>query len=216
MEDPSRKTPSYQLIVRGRLGNAPTLRDTRGKTIRSIATGRMAVQVPDRSVEAADGQRHTLWLRLVAFDALAEYLSRHHKGDLQVATGSLRYSQFTGRDGIHREVWECLVSYLDSERAFPPLERPPERPVVEPQPKGRAERDREAYLLWEEREKEDEALLERVRREAEEEAAKTPAAADQAAEPSDEELDAEEDRKNRELVEELLGQALDQQDGPDP
>lgn len=62
------------------------------------------------------------------------------------------------------------MTYLDSERTFPPMELPPERPVLEAQPKGSAERDREQHLRWLEHEKETEALLAQERARAESEA----------------------------------------------
>lgn len=130
MDDQTTKTPAFQLIARGRRGGKPTFKATRGGQTKVISTGRLAVHVPDRSVGAAPSDRQVVWLRLVAFDGHAEYLSGHEKGEEVTVTGALRFSAFVGRDGVRREVWECAVDYLESERTWPlGLKRPP-RPVL--------------------------------------------------------------------------------------
>ena len=105
---------SMHLIARGRLGAKPVSRTGKNPPHRTVVTCPMGVRIPDRSMGAAQGAYEMLWLRLVGFGDAGAALAGHLKGEIVYAVGEMRFSSFTGRDGVKRDQWELALETIKS------------------------------------------------------------------------------------------------------
>ncbi|MEQ1955325.1 single-stranded DNA-binding protein [Mesorhizobium sp. CN2-181] len=94
--------------IHGRLGRDPNQITT--KTGTAMATAPVAVTL--------DGE--TLWVRVVAFNKLAEILLRHMKGEMVSVSGRCQLSKWTDQSGTPRETLEVIADSLISARSVRP------------------------------------------------------------------------------------------------
>ena len=92
------------ITIRGRLGAAPTSRETSNGS--QMATGSLAVTLPSRQED------ETEWFNLIPFGRVAEVLGGHKKGDALVAMGELQVNKYTTRDGKERRNLQVPIESL--------------------------------------------------------------------------------------------------------
>ena len=101
----------------GRLGQDPKPISTRTGT--AMAAASLAVDVADPRGRDDAGGGPPLWLKVVAFGALAESLARHAKGDPLSVSGRLQVRRYDA-GGATREEWQCIADSIVSARAARP------------------------------------------------------------------------------------------------
>ncbi|HHU7835145.1 TPA: single-stranded DNA-binding protein, partial [Escherichia coli] len=82
-----------------------------------MTLARMAVSLP--CSQAQDGQA-TLWLSVIAFGKQADFLAKHHKGDVASVSGTMQVSQWTGQNGETRQGWQVIADSVISARTARP------------------------------------------------------------------------------------------------
>ena len=101
----------------GRLGQDPKAIETRTGTAMTVAS--LAVDVADPRDRDNAGGGPPLWLKVVAFGALAESLARHARGDPLSVSGRLQVRRYDA-GGETREEWQVVADSIVSARAARP------------------------------------------------------------------------------------------------
>lgn len=101
----------------GRIGNDPTemvLRygERKGE---KMTSARVACHMPKTGSGTGQGT-HTEWIRLLAGGGAAEALMMLSQGDRVAFEGLLRRNVWTGRNGVERSGFECLVERLSTDQ----------------------------------------------------------------------------------------------------
>lgn len=104
-----------KIVIMGRLTRDPEIRRTQSGT--AVASITLAV---DRDYKAADGERETDFIDVVAWRSTAEFLVRYFsKGRMAVVEGRLQVRGWTDKDGNKRRSTEVVadtVYFGDSRR----------------------------------------------------------------------------------------------------
>lgn len=128
--------PYYnKVILVGRLTRDPETRMT--TTGSAVASFTLAV---DRPVRPSEGQRTTDFIRIVAFNKLADFVRLYlKKGQLVLVEGELRINKWQSRDGanmITPEIWARDIRFMEKkgavEETVEEIEKPFEEPIVNP------------------------------------------------------------------------------------
>lgn len=128
--------PYYnKVILVGRLTRDPETRMT--TTGSAVASFTLAV---DRPVRPSEGQRTTDFIRIVAFNKLADFVRLYlKKGQLVLVEGELRINKWQSRDGanmITPEIWARDIRFMEKkgavEETIEEIEKPFEEPIVNP------------------------------------------------------------------------------------
>lgn len=128
--------PYYnKVILVGRLTRDPEARMT--TTGSAVASFTLAV---DRPVRPSEGQRTTDFIRIVAFNKLADFVRLYlKKGQLVLVEGELRINKWQSRDGanmITPEIWARDIRFMEKkgavEETVEEIEKPFEEPIVNP------------------------------------------------------------------------------------
>ena len=101
----------------GRLGQDPKPIETRTGTAMTVAS--LAVDVADPRDRDDAGGGPPLWLKVLAFGALAESLARHARGDPLSVSGRLQVRRYDA-GGETREEWQIVADAIVSARAARP------------------------------------------------------------------------------------------------
>ena len=72
------------------------------------------------NVARANADEDTAWFSLAAFGKTGETLSRHQKGDLLAAMGTLTRRKYTDRNGVDRVGWALTCEQIVSARTVRP------------------------------------------------------------------------------------------------
>jgi single-stranded DNA-binding protein len=62
----------------------------------------------------------TFWVTVLAFNAQAEALERHRKGDMLSVTGWLNRSKYQAADGTERDSWTLRADTVHGAKSMPP------------------------------------------------------------------------------------------------
>lgn len=128
--------PYYnKVILVGRLTRDPETRMT--TTGSAVASFTLAV---DRPVRPSEGQRTTDFIRIVAFNKLADFVRFYlKKGQLVLVEGELRINKWQSRDGANMttpEIWARDIRFMEKkgavEETVEEIEKPFEEPIVNP------------------------------------------------------------------------------------
>jgi single-strand DNA-binding protein len=128
--------PYYnKVILVGRLTRDPETRMT--TTGSAVASFTLAV---DRPVRPSEGQRTTDFIRIVAFNKLADFVRLYlKKGQLVLVEGELRINKWQSRDGANMttpEIWARDIRFMEKkgavEETVEEIEKPFEEPIVNP------------------------------------------------------------------------------------
>lgn len=128
--------PYYnKVILVGRLTRDPETRMT--TTGSAVASFTLAV---DRPVRPSEGQRTTDFIRIVAFNKLADFVRLYlKKGQLVLVEGELRINKWQSRDGANMttpEIWARDIRFMEKkgavEETIEEIEKPFEEPIVNP------------------------------------------------------------------------------------
>ena len=128
--------PYYnKVILVGRLTRDPETRMT--TTGSAVASFTLAV---DRPVRPSEGQRTTDFIRIVAFNKLADFVRLYlKKGQLVLVEGELRINKWQSRDGANittPEIWARDIRFMEKkgavEETVEEIEKPFEEPIVNP------------------------------------------------------------------------------------
>ncbi|WP_448516183.1 single-stranded DNA-binding protein [Pseudothermotoga sp.] len=128
--------PYYnRVILVGRLTRDPEARMT--TTGSAVASFTLAVDRPSRS---SDGQKTTDFIRIVAFNKLADFVRLYlKKGQLVLVEGELRINKWQSRDGANMttpEIWARDIRFMEKkgavEETVEEIEKPFEEPIVNP------------------------------------------------------------------------------------
>jgi single-strand DNA-binding protein len=128
--------PYYnKVILVGRLTRDPEARMT--TTGSAVASFTLAV---DRPVRPSEGQRTTDFIRIVAFNKLADFVRLYlKKGQLVLVEGELRINKWQSRDGANMttpEIWARDIRFMEKkgavEETVEEIEKPFEEPIVNP------------------------------------------------------------------------------------
>ncbi len=103
----------------------------------AVASFTLAV---DRPVRPSEGQRTTDFIRIVAFNKLADFVRLYlKKGQLVLVEGELRINKWQSRDGanmITPEIWARDIRFMEKkgavEETVEEIEKPFEEPIVNP------------------------------------------------------------------------------------
>jgi single-stranded DNA-binding protein len=102
--------------IYGRLGCDPKPGTTRNG--KPMCTARLAVDV------GREPGTETLWVSVIAFNALAEALEQHRQGDMLAATGWMNRGKYRAADGSERDSWTLRADGLHGTRSmFPATSR---------------------------------------------------------------------------------------------
>ena len=106
----------------------PTIISTMGRAVKDgesrttkkgTAMGLVTIAVPLGRPNAADDARdEPLFIRLVAFGALADDAASVRKGDMCSAVGKLERRVRTDKDGARRDDWQCVLDAMLSSRSM--------------------------------------------------------------------------------------------------
>ncbi|MEN3008797.1 single-stranded DNA-binding protein [Pseudothermotoga sp.] len=130
--------PYYnKVILVGRLTRDP---ETRMTTTGSAVTS--FVLAVDRPTRSSDSQRVTDFIRIVAFNKLADFARLYlKKGQLVLIEGELRINKWQSRDGTNMttpEIWARDIRFMEKKAVTPEevveegIERTIEEPIVNP------------------------------------------------------------------------------------
>ncbi len=103
----------------------------------AVASFTLAV---DRPVRPSEGQRTTDFIRIVAFNKLADFVRLYlKKGQLVLVEGELRINKWQSRDGANMttpEIWARDIRFMEKkgavEETVEEIEKPFEEPIVNP------------------------------------------------------------------------------------
>jgi len=103
----------------------------------AVASFTLAV---DRPVRPSESQRTTDFIRIVAFNKLADFVRLYlKKGQLVLVEGELRINKWQSRDGanmITPEIWARDIRFMEKkgavEETVEEIEKPFEEPIVNP------------------------------------------------------------------------------------
>jgi len=103
----------------------------------AVASFTLAV---DRPVRPSEGQRTTDFIRIVAFNKLADFVRFYlKKGQLVLVEGELRINKWQSRDGANMttpEIWARDIRFMEKkgavEETVEEIEKPFEEPIVNP------------------------------------------------------------------------------------
>ncbi len=103
----------------------------------AVASFTLAV---DRPVRPSEGQRTTDFIRIVAFNKLADFVRLYlKKGQLVLVEGELRINKWQSRDGANMttpEIWARDIRFMEKkgavEETIEEIEKPFEEPIVNP------------------------------------------------------------------------------------
>lgn len=128
-----------KVILVGRITRDPEIRFTTSG--RSVANFNLAVNRPTRQ-EVSDDQQTTDFIRIVAFNKLADFAKTYlKKGQLILVEGELRLQKWQAKDGTNRttaEIWARDIRFMEKkvfeEPDLLPKESlyPKEEEIVEP------------------------------------------------------------------------------------
>ncbi len=95
-------------VIMGRITANPEIKKAAGKSVCSFT---IAV---DGWQKNKDGEKHTNFIRCVAWEKKAEFLSKYFtKGNMVAVTGSLNVRNFEDKNGTKREVTEINAERID-------------------------------------------------------------------------------------------------------
>lgn len=110
-----------KVILVGRITRDPEIRFTTSG--RSVANFNLAVNRPTRQ-ESSDDQQTTDFIRIVAFNKLADFAKIYlKKGQLILVEGELRVQKWQAKDGTNRttaEIWARDIRFLEKKLAEEP------------------------------------------------------------------------------------------------
>lgn len=129
-----------KVILVGRITRDPEIRFTTSG--RSVANFNLAVNRPTRQ-EVSDDQQTTDFIRIVAFNKLADFARTYlKKGQLILVEGELRLQKWQAKDGTNRttaEIWARDIRFMEKKIAEEPELMPKEplypkeEEVIEPE-----------------------------------------------------------------------------------
>ncbi|HEY8542166.1 MAG TPA: single-stranded DNA-binding protein [Pseudothermotoga sp.] len=116
-----------KVILIGRITRDPEIRFTTSG--RSVANFSLAVNRPIRQ-EVSDDQQTTDFIRIVAFNKLADFAKTYlKKGQLILVEGELRLQKWQAKDGTNRttaEIWAREIRFMEKKAAEEPELMPKE------------------------------------------------------------------------------------------
>ena len=105
--------------ARGRIAKTPVANTQEGRKTRMAYTW-LAVPVADTSRDVMSQRKgagkNTLWLRLVAFERVAEVLQNCLQGEIVSVTGSIQRNDRVDADGVRHTGLECKVTAISRAR----------------------------------------------------------------------------------------------------